>query len=194
MHSFALEDDVAAGVDPRVARTRNDVLAAAMTVLIEEGWDAVTQTHVARVAGYAKGTVYAHWPERIDLVREAFARYASGDMPHHVRTGDLRADLIGELTSFRTAFVDKRLDRALVILAERSSAVREMAIIRDTFIEEGERPIRELLTTVAAGVDSEAAALMLCGLVVDSVLLHGTAPDDAVIAAAVDMVMRGLGT
>ena len=29
-------------VDPRVVRTRNDVLATSMRVLIDEGWDCVT--------------------------------------------------------------------------------------------------------------------------------------------------------
>lgn len=181
------------GVDPRIARTREDVLAAALEVLIDDGWDAVTQPNVARAAGYAKGTVYAHWPGRLDLLRDAFERYGHSEMPHHVRTGDLRVDLIGELTSFRTAIVEHRLDRALAILAERSSAVPEMVEIRDAFIEEGERPIRELLGTVSAHSDLEAATLMLCGLVVDAALLHGTPPEDAVIEAAVDQVLRGLG-
>jgi len=191
MRSSPSDHERRAGVDPRVARTHNDVLAAAIAVLIDDGWDAVTQPNVARAAGYAKGTVYAHWPERIDLLRDAFARY--GEMPHHVRTGDLRADLVGELTSFRTAFVENRLDRALAILAERSSAVPEMVEIRDAFVEDGERPIRELLGTISADAKLEAAALMLCGLVLDAVLLHGTPPDDAVIEAAVDQVLRGLG-
>lgn len=191
MHSSASDNERRAGVDPRVARTRNDVLSAAITVLIDDGWDAVTQPNVARAAGYSKGTVYAHWPERVDLLRDAFARY--GEMPHHVRTGDLRADLIGELTSFRTAFVEYRLDRALAILAERSSAVPEMVEIRDAFIEDGERPIRERLGTITADDELEAATLMLCGLVLDAVLLHGTPPEDAVIEAAVDQVLRGLG-
>lgn len=193
MHSSASGNAPRASVDPRVTRTRNDVLAATLTVLIEDGWDAVTQPNVARAAGYAKGTVYAHWPERIDLLRDAFERYGQGEMPHHVPTGELRRDLIGELVSFRTAFTDYRLDRALAILAERSSAMPEMAVIRDAFIEEGERPIRALLGTSAKDAELESATLMLCGMVIDAVLLHGTPPTDAVIEAGVDQVLRGLG-
>lgn len=175
-----------------MTRTRNDVLAATLEVLIADGWDAVTQPNVARAAGYAKGTVYAHWPERIDLLRDAFERYAQGQMPHHEPVGELRADLIGELVTFRSAFTDLRLDRALAILAERSAVVPELAAIRDTFVEEGERPIRGLLGTLTAGAELEAATLMLCGLVVDAVLLHGTPPADDVLEAAVDQVLRGL--
>ncbi|HYN56665.1 MAG TPA: helix-turn-helix domain-containing protein [Motilibacterales bacterium] len=89
----------AATVDPRVVRTRNDVLPVAVRVLVDEGWEAVTPSRVAKEAGYSRATVYAHWPERMDLLRDAFAHY--GEMPHYEpTTGDPRADLRGELRSF----------------------------------------------------------------------------------------------
>jgi len=177
-------------VDPRVTRTRNDVLNTTISVLIDEGWDAVTQPHIARVAGYSKATVYAHWPDRVGLLRDAFARY--GDMPHHEPTGELRTDLIGELTSFRSAMIDHRLDRAMVVLAERASAVPEIVDIRDAFTRDGERPVRKILAAVADGAELEAAVRMLCGMVVHSVFMHGAAPSDAVITAAVDLTLQGL--
>jgi len=177
-------------VDPRVARTRNDVLNSTIKVLIDEGWDAVTQPHIARVAGYSKATVYAHWPDRIALLRDAFARY--GDMPHHEPTGDLRTDLIGELTSFRSAMVDHRLDRAMVVLAERASAVPEIVDIRDAFTRDGERSVRKILAAATDGAELEATVRMLCGMVLHSVFMHGAAPSDAVIGAAVDVTLRGL--
>lgn len=177
-------------VDPRITRTRNDVLNATIGVLINEGWDAVTQPHIARVAGYSKATVYAHWPERIDLLRDAFARF--GDMPHYTTTGVLRTDLIGELSGFRSAMVDHRLDRAMVVLAERASVVPEIVDIRNAFTLEGERPVRQILAPVASGADLEAAVLMLCGMVLHSVFMHGDTPTDAVIISAVDMTLRGV--
>ena len=178
--------------DPRVARTRNDVLNATIAVLIDEGWEAVTQPHIARVAGYSKATVYAHWPERIDLLRDAFGRY--GDMPHFATTGDVRTDLIGELSSFRSAMVDHRLDRAMVVLAERASAVPEIIDIRDGFTLDGERPIRKILAQVFSGADLEAATLMLSGMVLHSVFMHGTPPSDNLIEAAVDMTLHRTST
>jgi AcrR family transcriptional regulator len=165
-------------------------LNTAIAVLIDEGWDAVTQPHIARSAGYSKATVYAHWPERIDLLRDAFARY--GEMPHYQTTGDVHTDLIGELTSFRSAMVDHRLDRAMVILAERASAQPEITDIRDAFTRDGERPVRDILAHVASGAALEAAVLMLCGMVLHSVFMHGTPPTDDVIRSAVDMTLRAL--
>jgi AcrR family transcriptional regulator len=177
--------------DPRIERTRSDVLRSAIEVLVAEGWDAVTQPNVARHAGYSKATVYAHWPDRMDLLREAFDRY--GEMPHHDGNGDVRADLVGELVNFRVAMVVHRLDRALAVLAERASALPEVADIRDRFVADGESPIRALLAaSPAAAARHEAAVLMLSGLVTHAVLMHGEGPTDEVIAAAVDMVLDGL--
>lgn len=178
-------------VDPRVVRTRNDVLGTAIEILLAEGWDAVTQPRVARAAGYSKATVYAHWPERADLVRDALTRF--GDMPHHEATGDLRTDLIGELASFREGMLQHRLDRVLAIFAERAPSVPELVEMRDAFVADGERPIRERLGTVLSGPRLEAAAVMLCGLVLDAALLHGSPPTDEVLAAAVDIVLHGIG-
>ncbi len=89
--------------DPRVTRTRNDVLGAAVRILVEHGWDEVTHARVAKEAGYSRATVYAHWPDRIDLLRDAFGRY--GQMPHHEPTGDAVTDLRGEVESFCRAMV-----------------------------------------------------------------------------------------
>ena len=57
--------------DPRVTRTPNEVLAEAINILVNDGWDAVTHAHVAAQSGYSRATIYAHWPRRIDLMRDA---------------------------------------------------------------------------------------------------------------------------
>ncbi|MFC5381674.1 TetR/AcrR family transcriptional regulator [Aquipuribacter nitratireducens] len=177
-------------MDSRVLRTRRDVLTAAMDELVEGGWDAVTHARVAGRAGYAKATLYAHWPDRLALVRDAFDQV--GRMPHHEPTGDLRADLVGELVSFRTAMTEHRLDRALAVLAERAGPVPELVEVRRRFVEDGERPMRLLLAPVLSGARLEAATAMLCGAVVHATLLHGAPPTDEEVEAAVDLVLVGV--
>jgi AcrR family transcriptional regulator len=178
-------------VDPRVLRTRNDVLKAAIEVLIDEGWEAVTHQHIAQVAGYSKATVYAHWPARADLMRDAFTYF--GDVPHHTPTGDLRTDLVEEVTSFRSAMVDQRLDRALAVLVDLTASVPELVEVRDKLVADGERIVRALLEPVLDGAELEAATLMLCGAVLHGALMHGRPPGDDVIESAVDLTLRGLG-
>lgn len=178
--------------DPRVLRTRNDVLDAAITVLVDEGWDALTHPRVATVAGYSKATLYSHWPTRLELVRDAFAHF--GAMPHHDPTGDLRADLVGELRSFRSAMVERRLDRAISVLMELITAVPELADVREQFVADGERVMRGILAPYADGARLEAATVMLCGAVVHTTMLQARQISDEVVDAAVEMVVAGLAT
>lgn len=177
-------------VDPRVVRTRRDVLDATVAELVDGGWEAVTHARVAHRAGYSRATVYAHWPDRLSLAREAFAVF--GQMPHHQPTGHLRTDLEGELISFRDAMREHRLDRALAVLAERTGPVPALAEVRRAFVEDGERPLREMLRGHLDGPRLEAVTAMLCGVVVHPALLRGAPPGDEEIAAAVDVVLAGL--
>jgi AcrR family transcriptional regulator len=184
-------DDVAVQpLDARVVRTRNDILRAAIEVLTDEGLEAVTHQRLAEVAGYSRATVYKHWPTRDALFLDAFSYRPSG--AHHVPAGDLRADLIGELTMFRQGIERQRLDRALAALAALTTSVPELAAVRDKLVAEGERVLLSLLAPVAQGAELEAAMRMLSGSVVQSALLHGQLPSDDVIAATVDLLLRGL--
>lgn len=174
-----------------MVRTRTDILRTALQVLMEEGWDAVTHQHVARTAGYSKATVYNHWPTRTDLLGDAFMRL--NDLPHHVPTGDLRTDLIGEMTAFRTAMEDQRLDRALGLLIELAGSTPGLDEVRHRLVVDGERLLRELLGTVLQGSELEAAIVMLAGAVLQCAMLHGEPLGDEVIASAVDLVLGAAG-
>jgi AcrR family transcriptional regulator len=174
-------------VDARVVRTRNDVLRAALDLLIDEGRDAVTHQRLAQVAGYSRVTLYKHWPTRADILREAFGGLREAH--HHTPTGDVRTDLIGELTTFRTVIEQRRIDRALAALAELAAADPELADVRDEVVSAGERVLRELLAPRLQGPELEAAILMLSGAILNAAMMHGRPPADDVIAAAVDIVL-----
>lgn len=178
----------ATGEDARVSRTRADVARAALEVLTDEGSDAVTHARVAEIAGYSKTTLYTHWPARIDLI--AMAIESIGDMPHHQLTGDLRDDLIGELKVFRAGVVDIRLDRVLSGMAEWAS-VEQMARIRDRVNTDGQHQMYAMLGQRFTGAGLDAAVSMLTGVVACPAIMFGTVPDDAVIEAAVDVVLNG---
>jgi AcrR family transcriptional regulator len=182
-------DDIRAGEsseDARVGRTRADVARVVLRVLTTEGSDAVTHTRVAELAGYSKTTLYAHWPARVDLI--AMAIDSLGDMPHHERTGDLRADVIAELNVFRTAITELGLDRILAGMVQWAS-VEQMAVIRDKVNTDGQHQMYEMLAERFAGPALDAAVSMLTGVVACPALMFGTLPSDAVIEAAVDIVL-----
>lgn len=175
-------------LDPRIARTRKDVLSAALRVLIDDGSEAVTHANLAKAAGYSKATLYTHWPTRADFLRDALEQV--GEVEHHRPTGDLRADLVAEVSVYRREMEHHRLDRALVVLVGLVETMPELVPVRDKLVEDGEQLLRALLETHLKGDDLEAATLMLVGAVLQSALLHGEYPSDAVIGASVDMVMR----
>lgn len=176
------------GEDARVSRTRADVARAALEVLTTDGSDAVTHARVAEIAGYSKTTLYTHWPARIDLI--AMAIESLGDMPHHDRTGVLRDDLIGELKVFRAGVLDMRLDRVLSGMAEWAS-VEQMARIRQRVNTDGQHQMYEMLGEIFSGAALDAAVSMLTGVVACPAIMFGNVPDDAVIEAAVDVVLKG---
>jgi AcrR family transcriptional regulator len=180
-------DEAPQRVDARVVRTRHDVLRAALDVLIDEGRDAVTHQRLAQVAGYSRVTLYKHWPTRADILREAFGGLREAH--HHTPTGDVRTDLIGELTTFRTVIEQRRIDRALAALAELAASHPELADVRDEVVSAGERVLRELLAPRLQGPELEAAILMLSGAILNAAMMHGHPPADDVIAAAVDIVL-----
>ncbi len=175
------------GEDARVARTRADVSRAALKVLTVEGSDAVAHARVAELAGYSKTTLYTHWPSRVELI--ALALDALGELPHHERSGDLPGDLIGELQAFRGGITEMRLDRILTGMAQWAS-FDEMRKIRDKINSSGQGPLRAMLEEVLGGVELEAAVSMLTGVVACPSIMFGALPDDDVIAAAVDIVLR----
>jgi AcrR family transcriptional regulator len=173
--------------DPRVTRTRKDVVDAALDLLFTQGWSAVTHAEVAKKSGYSRATIYGHWPTQMDLVRDAFKQYEQ--MPHFSETGDLATDLHGEIESFSDAMIHLHLDRALAMLSEKAQTSDEVAQIRDSFVAAGEKPIREALDGVNDIDTREAIALMLCGMVTHSVLMHGEPPSTELIHRGVELVL-----
>ena len=180
-----------AHVDPRVLRSRNDILSGTLQILLDEGWDSVTHARVAQLTGYSKATVYKHWPTRSDLVLNAFDRLR--DLPHHHPTGDLAHDLVEEIKMFRSGITELGLDRALCILVELARSSVEFRDVRERLVTDGEYLIRSLLAPSLAGDDLEAATLMLVGAVLHGALMHGQPPNDKIIAASVNLVLRAAG-
>lgn len=78
-------------VDPRVERTRAVVVDAAATLLVEEGFERITIDGIADRSGVARSTIYRHWPDRAELLLDAFTVVCSvTDVPDQ---GSLAADL-----------------------------------------------------------------------------------------------------
>jgi AcrR family transcriptional regulator len=99
-------------------RTRAIVLEAARKLLVEEGPDAVTALRVSEATGVARTTIYRHWPERDDLLRDTIAL----DEPdtHIELSGETRADLIAMLTHMAEQIGKRRSARMMAVTLERA--------------------------------------------------------------------------
>src|SRR5213082_592514 len=62
--------------DPRAARSREAILAAAYDLLAREGPGAITHQRVAQQAGVGRATVYRHWAAPQDLLRDVLSTAA----------------------------------------------------------------------------------------------------------------------
>jgi AcrR family transcriptional regulator len=69
------------------------VLGATVELIAQHGVAAVSYDAVAKLAGTSRATIYRKWPQRDDLIRAAFTRFAetSVAVPD---TGDIRSDLV----------------------------------------------------------------------------------------------------
>ncbi|MFI5843228.1 TetR/AcrR family transcriptional regulator [Catenuloplanes sp. NPDC051500] len=57
--------------DPRAARSREAMIAAARRLLVDEGPGAITHQRVAELAGVGRATVYRHWARAEQLLLDA---------------------------------------------------------------------------------------------------------------------------
>ena len=71
------------------------ILGAAVELIAERGYDAVTVDRIAARANASKATIYRYWPEgKAELVAEALRRGAEADGAALPDTGSLRGDLL----------------------------------------------------------------------------------------------------
>src|ERR1700747_538170 len=68
-------------VDPRVERSRQVILRAALGELSEAGYGAFTIESVAAPGGVAKSTISRHWPDKIALIADAFETFHEQIVP-----------------------------------------------------------------------------------------------------------------
>ncbi|MEE1939247.1 TetR/AcrR family transcriptional regulator [Streptomyces sp. TRM 70361] len=175
--------------DPRVVRTRRDVIRASAASLLEEGWEATTHAEVARRAGYSKATVYAHWPTSVDLMRDAIACICE-DATHPPPGGDLREDLHDALSALALTLSEGRYDRLMAGVIERAGHDEGARDLRDRLYGTATTGVRRVLAAHLRPGDVEPCLAMLVG----AILVRATYEGEAVTSAFItDIIDRALG-
>jgi AcrR family transcriptional regulator len=141
-------NDAAAPVDPRVARSRAKLLAAATEILVESGPRALTVDAVAERSGVAKSTLYRHWPSRAALMIDVLR----SNMPctPEVDPGDgFEPCLRAYVHAIADAFADPEWARILPALFALKQQLPEVDDLTD---EDQDAKIAALMAVLDAGV------------------------------------------
>jgi AcrR family transcriptional regulator len=77
------------------------ILSAAIDLLGEAGYEAMTMDAVAARAHASKTTIYRRWPGKAELVRAAVDAHVAGRLLRGSDTGSLRGDLLAVMRSLR---------------------------------------------------------------------------------------------
>ena len=67
--------------DPRIERSRMVILRAAVEEMAEVGYGGVTIESIAARAGVGKSTIYRHWPDKLELIADAFETFHEQMVP-----------------------------------------------------------------------------------------------------------------
>jgi AcrR family transcriptional regulator len=180
--------------DPRIARSRQVILAAALDELGTIGYGGFAIESVAARAGVGKSTIYRHWPDKLALIADAFATLHEGAAPD-LSHGGPRAKVERILAHVAEVVRDSPFGACLPALiegAERDPALREFHY---RFQAEVRKPLIALIAEgiaagdFPAGSDPELTALALLGAIFFRRLMTDTpfAPADA--AALIDAVI-----
>lgn len=181
-------------VDPRVERSRQVILEAALEELGEIGYGAFAIESVAARAGVGKSTIYRHWPDKLALIADAFQTFheqrgpdvASGTAFQRVaRVVRHVAEVVGGSTF--SACIP-----ALIDAAERD---RDLRRFHHRFQREARQPLIDLIQDgIARGefpphADAELAALALLGAIFYRRLMSSASFDPERADALVETVL-----
>lgn len=179
------------------AEVRAAVLAATGRLLLEEGLPAVTFDRVAREAGSSKVTLYKWWPSPGALAAEAYFTH-SAPVLTFPDTGDIRADLVAQLTAFVRWLTE---DGAAGPVSQLVGAAQTDPHVARAWAERYARPRRELARrrlraaqergSLRADADLEVVVDQLWGACYHRLLVLREPLEEALVPRLVDQALHG---
>jgi len=181
-------------VDPRIDRSRQVILRAALDELGEIGYGPFAIESVAARAGVGKSTIYRHWPDKLTLIADAFRTLHEQAGPE-LATGSPRQKLERILRHVAEVVAESVFSRcipALIDAAERDPSLRRF---HHGFQREARKP---LIAVIAEGIargdfpkrlDPELAGAALLGAIFFRRLMTDTPFEPAFAGALIDAVI-----
>ncbi|MEO6121178.1 MAG: TetR/AcrR family transcriptional regulator [Acidimicrobiales bacterium] len=184
---------MADAVDPRVERSCRVILSAALDLLGETGYGAMTVEAVAARAGVGKSTIYRHWAGKLELVEDAIGTLKAPLVP--AREGSVRERVVGLLQQVAIQLADSTWSSCLPAIIDAAERDPEVLIVHRRIAAERRQIMVDLLAEgvatgeLAPGTDLGLMAECLFGpLIVRRLLLHEPL-DPAAVPALVDLII-----
>ncbi len=186
-------------VDPRVARTRDAVVAAVRDLVRTAGIEAVTHQRVAEAAGVGRASVYRHWPDRTHLLLDALADLPA-DPSERPPSGDPVADVVAELTRLQRILNDSPFVPQLAALLSQAEADGEVLALQQRLLTQGTARLRAAVELgvrhgcFPAGVDPGTVVALVAGPLFYRRLLAKEPITDELVTTVVErLVVPGNG-
>jgi AcrR family transcriptional regulator len=180
------------------AEVRADALDAAARLLFEHGMAEVTHQRVAEAAGVSRTTLHKWWPSRGTLALDAYF-HALEDRLAFPDTGDVEADLAGQLRSFAGVVGAGPAGR---VVAELVGQMQTDPELRAAFLSRYSRPRRDLAMAalerarergqVRADADLEMVVDQLWGACYHRLLIPDLPVTEEFATGLVGALFRGL--
>jgi len=184
------------GVDPRIVRSRDAVLAATVELLTEHGLGGVSVEAIAQRSGVAKTTIYRHWPNPSQLVTDAVDALAEPCAAPD--TGSLRGDLTEIIQGLARTLTSSPMAAVLPSLIDAAERDAEIARLRRTWVRQRRSSIRIALANarrrgeIGAGPDADLVAAMGGGALFYRRLVSHEPLTPAFLARVVDALIAML--
>ncbi len=181
-------------LDPRVERSRQVILQAALDELGEGGYGMFRIESVAARAGVGKSTIYRHWPDKLALIADAFETFHAQMVPS-TETGSPRERIQSLVHHVAEVFVDSTFSICIPALIEGAERDARLRRFHHQYAAERRQSLTDVIAEgVAAGdfraqLDPELAVLALLGPIVYCRLMSGHPFEPERAADLVDTVL-----
>src|ERR1700722_19326159 len=158
-------------VDPRIERSRQVILQAALDELGQVGYGTFRIESVAARAGVGKSTIYRHWRGKLALIPDAFETLHV-QMGPETETGSPRERIDSLVHHVAEVFVDSTFSVCIPALIEGAERDRPLRRFHHRYAAERRQSLIDVISEgvatgdLPAGLDPELAALALLGPIV----------------------------
>lgn len=165
-------------LDPRVERSRQVILQAALDELGEVGYGTFRIESVAARAGVGKSTIYRHWRDKLALIADAFETFHVQMVPS-TDTGSPRERIQTLVHHVAEVFVDSTFSVCIPALIEGAERDARLRRFHHQYSAERRQSLIDVIAEgVAAGdfqahLDPELAVLALLGPIIYCRLMSG---------------------